>query len=242
MSLINDALKRVKEAQRQAPPSAEVGLQLRPVEPTPPPIHKFGVLLPIALVGLSLLALVLVWVLARRGNASDVLTVRADTAPQQSLTAQTPSVPAVPLVQTAPPANGSKGESVKAAPVAETVGATVAQPTQTSGTAAGVTNSSTTTQAPPEAATNRVDTKTTASDLSAKGPGTNSAPTIQPNAPTPPPLKLQGIVFSKKPSAVISGKTVFVGDRIREFRIVAITPDTAVLAGGGRTNVLSLSE
>jgi hypothetical protein len=53
---------------------------------------------------------------------------------------------------------------------------------------------------------------------------------------------LQGIVYSKRPSAVINGKTLFVGDRIREFRVVAITPDTAILSGAGRTNVLSLSE
>jgi hypothetical protein len=60
--------------------------------------------------------------------------------------------------------------------------------------------------------------------------------------PKPAPLRLQGIVFSTRPSAVINGKTLFVGDRVREFRVVAITRDAAVLVGGGRTNTLSLSE
>jgi len=59
----------------------------------------------------------------------------------------------------------------------------------------------------------------------------------------PAPLKLQGIVFNpNRPSAVINGRTLFIGDKIRDMRVVAITPDSATLAGGGHTNVLSLAE
>jgi hypothetical protein len=79
------------------------------------------------------------------------------------------------------------------------------------------------------------------------GPIAQSTETNPPTAadaqpPKPAPLKLQGIVFSKRPSAVINGKVLFLGDRIREFRVVAITQDSAVLVGGGLTNILSLSE
>src|SRR5262249_7296900 len=84
MSLINDALKRVKEAQHKAPPSAELGPQLRPVEPVAIPAHHgLGWLLPIGLVGVALLTLLLLWELARRENPA--VAVRAETAVQSSL-------------------------------------------------------------------------------------------------------------------------------------------------------------
>jgi hypothetical protein len=61
--------------------------------------------------------------------------------------------------------------------------------------------------------------------------------------PKPAPLKLQGIVYDpKRPSAVINGRTVFVGDRIRQMRVIAITADTATLVDSSHTNVLSLAE
>jgi hypothetical protein len=57
--------------------------------------------------------------------------------------------------------------------------------------------------------------------------------------------KLQGIVFNpRSPSATISGKTVFVGERVGEWRVSAIDKDTATLVGvaNGETNVLRLGE
>jgi hypothetical protein len=55
--------------------------------------------------------------------------------------------------------------------------------------------------------------------------------------------KLQGIVFNpRSPSATISGKTVFVGERVGEWRVVAIDKETATLVGNGETNVLRLGE
>lgn len=61
--------------------------------------------------------------------------------------------------------------------------------------------------------------------------------------PKPAPLKLQGIVYDpKRPSAVINGRTVFVGDRIRQMRVIAITPETATLVDSSHTNVLSMAE
>jgi len=41
---------------------------------------------------------------------------------------------------------------------------------------------------------------------------------------------------------MIGGKTLFVGDKVGDLRIVAIGKDSATLAGGGQTNVLSLAE
>jgi hypothetical protein len=75
-------------------------------------------------------------------------------------------------------------------------------------------------------------------------PGTAAAAvTNEAAAPTLPALTLQGVVFSRtRPSAVISGKTVFLGDRVRDFRVMAIGQDSATLVGNGRTNVLRLPD
>ena len=62
-------------------------------------------------------------------------------------------------------------------------------------------------------------------------------------APKPPPLKLQGIFFNpKNPSAVVSGKTVYLGERVSGFFVLGISPTSVTLADGSITNVLSLSE
>jgi hypothetical protein len=60
-----------------------------------------------------------------------------------------------------------------------------------------------------------------------------------------PPLepKLQGILFNPtRPSAIVNGKNVFVGDPVGEFSVLAITRGTVILGSATATNVLSLSE
>src|SRR5689334_16120957 len=89
MSLINEALKRVKEAQRQAPPAASVGPPLRPIEPVPAPRRSLGILLPLGLVGVALSALFLIWTLAKKADSTGGLPVRAQSAvPQESAAAR----------------------------------------------------------------------------------------------------------------------------------------------------------
>jgi len=62
-------------------------------------------------------------------------------------------------------------------------------------------------------------------------------------APQPPPLKLQGIFFNpQNPSAIVSGKSVYLGDRVNNFQVIAISPVAVILASATETNVLSLSE
>jgi hypothetical protein len=61
--------------------------------------------------------------------------------------------------------------------------------------------------------------------------------------PKPAPLRLQGIVFNPaRPSAMINGKTVFVGEKVGEFRVGAITQNSATLISGSQTNLLELAE
>jgi len=70
--------------------------------------------------------------------------------------------------------------------------------------------------------------------------GTNSAaaPDSKPAGP-----KLQAIVYNPaSPSAMISGNTVFVGEKAGEWKVVAISKDSATLVCGGETKVLKLGQ
>jgi len=49
-------------------------------------------------------------------------------------------------------------------------------------------------------------------------------------APLPPP-KLQGIIFGQKSWAIVDGKTVYVGDRVENFRVKEISPNSITLEG-----------
>ena len=59
--------------------------------------------------------------------------------------------------------------------------------------------------------------------------------------PKPAPLRLQSIIYNPaRPSAMIGGKFLFLGDRIQGFRVTAIDQESVTLIGNGQTNVLSL--
>ena len=65
---------------------------------------------------------------------------------------------------------------------------------------------------------------------------TNAAPLF-----LPPPLKLQAVFFNPaKPSAIIAGTTVFVGDRIRQYRVTEILRDSVTLVSESEKKVLKL--
>jgi len=70
--------------------------------------------------------------------------------------------------------------------------------------------------------------------------GTNSALVVD-SKPAGP--KLQAIVYNPaSPSAMISGNTVFVGEKVGAWKVVAISKDSATLIGGGETKVLRLGQ
>jgi hypothetical protein len=72
---------------------------------------------------------------------------------------------------------------------------------------------------------------------------TPSASIAPPLVPKLPPLRLQGIVFNpRRPSVVINGRTLFVGEKLGDARVVAIDRESATLVSAGGTNVLSMSE
>lgn len=78
---------------------------------------------------------------------------------------------------------------------------------------------------------------------------TSNAPNTTTNAaelpatkPPPPAFKLQSIFYTaKNPSVVINGKSLFVGDRVGEARVISIRQDSAtIVTSTGKTNLLEL--
>jgi hypothetical protein len=71
---------------------------------------------------------------------------------------------------------------------------------------------------------------------------TNNAAVEVNNAPPPVIYKLQGIFFTRRdPSALINGKTVFVGNRVGDARVVLIEKDAVTIVNtAGETNLLEL--
>jgi len=79
--------------------------------------------------------------------------------------------------------------------------------------------------------------------ISEPGSATNAPVEGAPETPSPgpPAIRLQAIVFHPtRPSAMINGKTLFVGDMLGEMQLVAIGRQSATLVGAGQTNLLTL--
>lgn len=208
MSLINDALKRAREAQDQAapPPPAPA---LRPVEPSQAARHGLGVMLPAALAVVALLVLLFVWQYSQRDS------IRKAGAPTTENTASV----------TSPAHQHAVQPSVTPPAVTSAAAAPAAAVPQTATNPAGVAAAAQPASAP------TVNTESNAPAVAVQTP------------PKPAPLKLQGIVFNPtSPSAMISGKTVYVGDKLGEMRVVAINQISATLVGNGETNVLTFAQ
>ena len=215
MSLINDALRQAQEAQRKAsaPPSPQ--LQFRPVEPAQHPRHDLGLIVPVALAVMALVALLFIWQLAQGHKASGPRELQAFTQPA----AQAKIAP-----QSATPMPEVVAAAAQPSPPPP-------QPSPQTDSATGVTNplavtAPTTPASPPEAKEQEHE-------------ATNSVATTPPPGPKSPPLTLQAIAFNPKhPCVCINGTMLFVGEKLGDLRVVAIDRETVTLVGAGRTNIL----
>jgi hypothetical protein len=218
MSLINDALKRAKQAQRQTPPP-EPTLQFRPVEPG----QERKAAGPWGLVTILLffiLALAAAWGWIHRGSGPTVAKATEST----SVAVMEPAPLTQPPAETLAPKDHAAIEPAKPLATQAAVASPAPAPTAVNSQqpAASTPNS------PPTVAPE---------------PSANVAVAAAPEPPKPPALKLQGIAFHPtRPSAMISGKTVFVGEKVGEWRVQAIRLDTAILVSAGQTNILTLQQ
>lgn len=219
MSLINDALRRAKAAQQRAPVRSAQNLEFRPVEAPQQVRPGRGRVVPAVVAVCALLALFFVWQRSQKHESTGPQEVRALTPAAVHATA-TPQpalgdvTPAVPVLvaQSKPAPETATGPAPVSNAVPPPVPETIPAP-------AGPTAAN-----PPESqATNP------------------AALTLSP--PKPAPLRLQAILFNpKRPSAIVSGKTLFIGDRLGALRLVAIDQESATLVGTDQTNVLTLSK
>jgi MSHA biogenesis protein MshK len=195
-------------------------MQFQPVEPGQHVRHGLGLIVPVALAVVALIGLVFVWQWAQGHRMTEPREARAvtRTAVQTTVAPQPVSAPAAAALPTPPSEPNSapqkKSRGTPATGVTDTLAATE------SATPAGA-----------------------ALAKEQESEATNSAAIAPPAQPKPAPLRLQAIVFNpKRPSALISGKTLFIGDKLGDARVVAIDRESATLVGAGKTNVLSLPE
>ena len=225
MSLINDALKRAKEAQRQAPPPPSPQMQFRPVELAPHSRLNLGLIMPAALALVALFALLFIWHLAHERKAIGPREVQALPPPA-----------AQPIIAPQPAAPMPEVVAVAAQPSPPPP-----QPSPQTASATGVTNPLAVTAAITPAAT---ATATPASAPEAKeqeNEVTKSVAISPPPVPKWPPLKLQAIAFNaKQPCVLINGTMLFVGEKLGDLQVVAIDRESATLVGVGRTNTLTM--
>ncbi|HWH68122.1 MAG TPA: hypothetical protein VNT26_01945 [Candidatus Sulfotelmatobacter sp.] len=216
MSLINDALKRAKQAQQQALPPVSPGPQLRPVEPTHATRRGIGLLLPFGLGLVALLALFWLWQLSQK----NVLARSAEPKPSAS-------------------ARQNAASPAETAPAASATSPTSATGTASNFAPAPAPLGSSATAVPAMITSNN---PTAPNLVSSQAAQTNLNPIpAETLPPKPAPLKLQAIVFHPtRPSAMISGRPLFVGDRLGEFQVQAIGQESVTLVSGDKTNVLTL--
>jgi hypothetical protein len=124
--------------------------------------------------------------------------------------------------RTTPAAGAVAASPVESAPVAETPKTKASEP----GPAAATTATAPSPAAEPTVVSTNVP---------------EPAPKVvftEPERPTV--LRLQSIIYGSRPSAMIGGKFLSVGDTIQGHKVIAIDRDTVTLVGEGKTNVLSL--
>ena len=174
MSLVNDALKRATEAQKNIPPAPGHYLPLRREDPAQPRKKGIGIVWPATLLTILVAA---VFSFGLMNQKSRLLPV---PLPAQIVRASSTIPTPAPTTALAPNA------------------ALAAMPA-----------------------------------IAATNPPT---PTIE-----AAPLKLQAVFFTPPRSlAIIDGKRVYVGDSVREWRVVAIGSTSAMLVGPNQTNFLTL--
>ena len=214
MSLINDALKRAKQAQRDNPAPAPT-LPFRAAEPAEhrssdsPMLMIAGILAIVALGGL-----LAVLALRRPAVAQPVVNARQLSDPTQVGSPALETAVADPI----PP------EPTRPVPAQANPTPTASSPTRSSTVAGAGT---------PPAAT----------DSLAPSDATTNAPVVvaDPTPPTPITPKLQGIFYRpERPSAVINGKYVYIGSRVAEFQVLAFTQENVIIGNATQTNVLSM--
>lgn len=232
MSLINDALKRANEQKAKQASSAEVGSGLQTVEPIEQETKLWPIALFIVLVSGSIGLGWSWWSGSSSANSagSDAIDVAARTVPPLETPKPAPVQVAASSVPTTP-----SGTFALPVPVAQS-------------TLANVPTASLAPAAPPVPAI--VGPQWVAREREPiANPNSTSAPRTAPaaNPPTPvepagfPKLVLQGVYYRpSRPSVVINSKTLYVGDKVSQAKILAIDRKEVTVQWGNEVRVLAI--
>jgi cytoskeletal protein RodZ len=214
MSLINDALRRARQTQQQSPPASRQPLV--PVEPKPRGISR---MLPLAV---------------------GVLFAAACFFFGLSLARRTP--PPVAVAPLPPPKQSDKPVPVAPAPLPEPNVAPATKPASKPRLSVTTANPVVVAPLPPKTVASAAPTAPAAPAAPAKvaapaaTPPAVPKPPVTPPPPPPPDPKLQGIFFDPTRSwAIVSGKTVYAGDRVGDFRVKEISKNTVTLEKADKT-------
>jgi hypothetical protein len=224
MSLINDALRRARQAQsppvrEPATPAAE-GPAFRPPLPAFRPEPRVPWLPAISLAAVGVTALIIAWNWKVHHPSTPLQAyARTSGSAETRVTAGIAQDAIKPDPNTTPPNAASRTEPAPAQPPAPTLGNV--PPPSPSSSISGIPEAAAAASLPPE--------------------NVQSA-TVTVQAPPPPPEpKLQSIIYHpQRPSAMIDGKVLFVGDKLRDLRVLAITPTGVTIASSSATNQIEL--
>jgi hypothetical protein len=222
MSLINEALKRAKQTQESSPAAASPVPHLARFQPVPSHSSHLGnsLLPPVTLGLVAMLGFIVIWQWIHMRSARVVPNPIRVVATEARTNTSRPVAPA-PSPQPIVTAATVSSQSAQQVPVP------VPPPDATKAIA----------NEPPKAVTTPP-----ASTRAGKVPA-NPAPAAKDSVAKPLVLKLQAIVtHPTRPSAVINGKSVFVGDHVSEFRVAKISRQNVTLVKAGKSTVLDLQQ
>jgi hypothetical protein len=199
MSLVNDALKRAKEAQQPTPAPPISGPPFKEIDTVQ--VSARWITSPITMVVVAVIALFVVWQLLQRGNESS-----GSEGNNTQVAARSSVTPGTSPATVEPPSSKPEPEA---------------------GVAPGVT----------------VVTNEAPADPASLAKDHAQEEIVPPAPPAPPPLRLQAVIWNpKRPSAIISGKTVFVGDEIQDFKVTRINQDSATLSGSSGSKEMKIGQ
>jgi hypothetical protein len=228
MSLINDALKRAREAEQQRAGEATPATPLQPADHAPRRNWAGWIVLAVLLIAtLAFAAIHLGRWAGSPGAERPVPVVKinptANPAPAEP-TAAVVTSPAIPMSTN----------------VAPRLASTEGRPAQTPG-AQPVEAASRAQSAPPALSTE---------DPPNRSPKEPPSPSVEPPAVAPAPvearfpeLKLQSIVFRlRNPSVMIDGQMLGVGETVKGARVAKIERQAVTMEWQGQTNILRLPQ
>lgn len=220
MSLINDALRRAQEVQEATPPVLDTRTQYKPVEPQPSADPGRAWLPPIAAILLLTAAVVggVHWLRSspKPNREAPTQAVRASEADEA------PTAVAGTTVPTAAAAQPDEPEPVT-------------EPTRDPAPA--------TATATPVVAIAPAPAPVSPPTAAAEPPPPAAAPQAAPATDPTAGLKLQAIIaHPQRPSAIVNGKSLFVGDRLGGLQLVNVTVKSVTFSGSGREHVIRLAE